>query len=321
MRPHQIKVTVANSQKWLITAALCLLSAAQFATTQHQCSTSASQANGEQMTSFCYPWPAQNALLLPYVVISANSTCGKPTQYYYLLVRSDGRVGGSTCYRSSPLDVGKLADGSTELYSRWQSGLLPTENTPVAVTVSFSRPVYLLSFRLHFAATVPDRLEVERSHDNGSTWQAGPVFAKNCSAEKLDNVSCQSLPSALSTPLQVTFASINDLWHMASLPESARLKWKRTLIFTDFRIVFQKVGLPAAAQIAGTDRSKLLYYSASSLSVDVVCDCHGHASACAEATGDCRCEHRTAGRSCERCASGFGNWTESTRRASEPCEG
>ena len=280
---------------------------------------SAQQCTSAGDAAYCFPWPDQNAARLSFVKMSADSTCGVGQDSVYF-----AGAGSSICRSGlAPVHVvSELRDGDYSVVSsRWQSAVLPSANTPVTITVEFSTLVYLTSFELRFGYTTPDRLLLWRSRNFGRTYDIGDAlqFSKNCAAET-NGLPCQPLPTAPQAgAAQYTFSTGSELWDAAT-NSTTQQNMKDRASATNLQIIFQKVGLPPGVSTS-SNVDKYYYYTATELALGMVCDCNGHASACAPETGSCSCEHNTTGRSCDQCMAGWEGWREGTRTDPSPCQG
>ena len=229
--------------------------------------------------------------------------------------------------------------------SRWQSGILPSQQSSVTITGNLVRTFTMASFAFDFYHTQPQSIFVERSINNGTTYTPYIYFAVDCEASFniLPEDSPQALRPSVENPdvavcIPITnpgqgggvFYNLREdrIPTSTTIPLNVQTEiqidtdanlqaWLRA---TDFRITLTGVTYPTG--IVGN--SSFNFFSAYTLSIVGQCQCFGHSTGICEA-GDvpCACEHRTTGFDCSICLPGFVDvpWRPSTLREPFECQG
>lgn len=227
--------------------------------------------------------------------------------------------------------------------SRWQSGILPGQNSAVVLVANLARTFIVASFSFAFYHTKAQAVVVEKSVNDGATFTPYVYFAVDCvasfgivpetepnairpSVENPNITVCVPITSpGLGGPVfynfredRISTAENPDLQTEIQIDEDPNLQeW---LSATNFRVSLVNVSYPDG--VAGN--SSFNFFSGSNMFITGVCQCFGHASGSCEAGNTpCACDHRTTGLDCSICLPGFVDvpWRPSTLRSPFECQG
>jgi len=232
-------------------------------------------------------------------------------------------------------------DNTPVLDTWWQSwtwaghdgiGSYPTA-LEVNVTLSFNKSYELAEdIVITWRGSRPQEMILEKSTDNGGTWEILQIYAMSCSEyfaqgyasqiseQAPDQVICTQMYSQ-ETPYvngEVVFSAtdrftlflgeqMNDYDALYNAFDTTNLD--EFLLFTDLRF---RLLLPATdgQEVFGQNVDLVQYYYAIG-DIDIVagCYCHLHARICTAESNvrSCICEHNTEGYSCERCLPLYNN--------------
>uniref|UniRef100_A0A3Q3WTD4 Laminin N-terminal domain-containing protein n=1 Tax=Mola mola TaxID=94237 RepID=A0A3Q3WTD4_MOLML len=239
----------------------------------------------------CYP-PSNDLLVGRAQQLQSSSTCGLIGSEVYCTPYQQRRMKCCPCDSRNP--NGQLAHTVKEVLSTsgpdrwWQSRKLQGPR--------------------------PSDFVIERTQDNGTTWQPALYLATDCQKAfpgilkttplRLDEPYCYTLPPTNSNPYQDhTFSPLRQYTY-ASAPNSQKIELSG---LTGLRV--RMTGLGDVPRLPGRSLSR--FFAIKEMRVMGSCMCHGHANQCLpevhnnappNVSPQCDCQHKTSGVNCERCA-------------------
>lgn len=257
----------------------------------------------------CEPLPETFSLRkLPIV----NSTCGDPPNPYSLgtYISTTQKIvlmNPDTCCICNSSDPDNahgpemMTDFSDGIETWWQS---ESDVSPVSIQIDLGTQVQVGAILFNFISFKPKGFYIERSSDNGETFEPFHYLAHDCqemymidpekqlTSDTETDMLCQRL---FSNPGGVSFVpSLNRPSTNDSVPGLSRELYDFITV-TNIRVILD------GHQFA---QENITFYALEDLSVVGKCQCNGHASNCSTAIENdtvCECEHNTAGNNCERC--------------------
>lgn len=295
----------------------------------------------------CVPSPVSISLKRN---VSVTNTCGNPRSEYCELSgpcpTDDGRYlhycdanSNSEKHPKSYL----VDDEKPQKYTWWQSqnwfetnqlGLTNSENPlKVNITLSFGKSYHISGhIQLTFYNERPSAMFIEKSTDDGHTWQPMQYFAKRC--DKAYPMVASDSPNA-NDPFKVQCTEKYSLKNPNRLGKvvfksGSRYdvcdyqtpKVQNYLLATNVQI---RLEYPATDGIEDGNHFKRYYYAISDIEITGRCNCNGHAKFCTGSlmNRECSCEHNTMGRDCEICKPLFKNrpWSPANKTHGNECQG
>ncbi|KAK7880274.1 hypothetical protein WMY93_030641 [Mugilogobius chulae] len=300
------------------------------------------QATTNCLLGACYP-PSGDLVLGRGQQLWASSTCGLTGSEVYCTPYQQRRMKCCPCDSQNP--EGPLAHTVKDIIStagpdRWwqsQKGV-----SPVTLQLDLRGLFQLDNLVLDFKGPRPQALVIERSLDNGRTWQPYVYMAGDCPSAfpgvptstpmKMDDVYCYTLPPVGSDPYRDHQIHFRPLEQYMYVPVPKDQKIEEISGITGLRVKLVQLG--EVPQIPGRSLSK--FFALKEMRVTGRCMCHGHANKCLPDTytsfsntiqvhPQCDCQHNTAGPNCERCAEFYNDlpWRaaeENNPHACQRCE-
>ncbi|XP_037106771.1 laminin subunit beta-3 [Syngnathus acus] len=260
----------------------------------------------------CYP-RSSDLLLGRADQLHASSTCGLTGPEVFCTPYQQRKMKCCPCDSRNP--NGPLAHTVLEVLSTagperwWQS---KKEVSPVTFHLDLDNLFKLDKLVLDFKGPRPNALVVEKSMDNGRTWQPAIYFAADCqrsfpgvpTATPVTEYRayCYTLPPTGGNPYQDHKIEFTPLQHYPYIPDPSSPKIKEVTGLTDLRVTMAELGdVPRQP-----GRALSRFFALKEMKVMGNCMCHGHASHCLleavnKVSPQCDCQHNTAGVNCERC--------------------
>lgn len=277
----------------------------------------------------CEPLPITFSLRKVPIV---NSTCGDPPSPYslgtYMSTEKEfDFMNLNTCCICNSSDPDNahypelMTDFSDGIETWWQS---ENDVSPVSIEIDLGTEVQVHAILFNFISFKPNGFYIEKSSDNGKTFEPFHYFAHDClemymiDPEKqltedteLDLL-CQRLfpnPGGVNFVPSLNRPSTND-----SVPGFSRDLYDFMTI-TNIRVILDEHRFK---------RENITFFALEDLSVVGKCQCNGHASNCSiennGTTTICGCEHNTAGNNCERCLDQYNDLQWDIATGFEPFE-
>uniref|UniRef100_A0A7N6AMJ6 Laminin, beta 3 n=1 Tax=Anabas testudineus TaxID=64144 RepID=A0A7N6AMJ6_ANATE len=264
----------------------------------------------------CYP-PVSDLLLGRAHQLHASSTCGlSGSEVYctpYLM---------KCCPCDSRNPKNQLSHTVQDVLSTsgpdrwWQS---KKEVSPVTLQLDLGNLFQLDNLVLSFKGPRPSAFVIEKTLDNGQTWQPSLYLAIDCEKAfpgirtttplSIDETYCSTLPPAGGNPYhdhKIEFSPLRQYTYVP-LPNSQKIEDVSGL--TGLRLRFTELG--DVPRLPGRALSR--FYALKEMRLMGSCMCHGHANRCLPETYNnplsnaiqvnpqCDCQHNTEGVNCERC--------------------
>ncbi|XP_036804074.1 laminin subunit beta-3 isoform X1 [Oncorhynchus mykiss] len=267
----------------------------------------------------CYP-PMGDLLLGREHQLHASSTCGLTGSEVFCTYFGQWRMKCCTCDSRNPSS--QLAHTiqnvlSTAGPNRWWQAR--KDVSPVTLQLDLQNLFQLDTIILTFKGPRPSALVVERTLDNGQTWQPSLYMASDCRSafpgiamtmpRSLDQTYCYTLPPVPANSYQDQTIQFSPLGQFSSISVPNGQKIQEVSGLTGLRVKLTELG--AVPRLPG--RTPSLFYALGEMTVMGTCLCHGHANRCLQDTtayqmpstqvsAQCECQHNTAGVNCEQCA-------------------
>ncbi|XP_077385629.1 laminin subunit beta-3 [Festucalex cinctus] len=260
----------------------------------------------------CYP-RSSDLLVGRADELHASSTCGLTGPEVYCTPYQQRKMKCCPCDSRNP--NGPLAHTLQEVLStagpeRWWQSI--KEVAPVTLQLDLNNLFKLDNLILHFKGPRPNALVIEKSMDNGRTWQPAFYLSTDCqryfpgipTAPPVteDQTYCKTLPHTGANPYQDHTIEFNPLHHYPYVPDPSNPMIKDVTGLTGLRVNLAELGdVPRQP-----GRALSRFFALKEMKVMGSCMCHGHASHCLLEAGNkvspqCDCQHNTAGVNCERC--------------------
>ncbi|CAN9512145.1 unnamed protein product [Ophioblennius macclurei] len=267
----------------------------------------------------CYP-PSSDLLLGRGHLLQASSTCGLSSPEIFCTPYEQRRMKCCPCDSRNP--QGQLAHTVQDVLSSsgpqrwWQS---KKDMNPVTLQLDLDNLYQLDNLVLSFKGPRPNALVIERTQDNGKTWQPARYMATDCQKSFpdvptttpiiLDQTYCTPLPPTDDTPYHDHIIQYSPLRQFAYAPPAKSQKVENVTGLTGLRVRMTELG--DVPDMPGRSLSK--FYALKEMRLMGSCMCHGHANRCLPETFNnpesntvqvhpqCDCQHNTAGMHCERC--------------------
>ncbi|XP_029006744.1 laminin subunit beta-3 [Betta splendens] len=290
----------------------------------------------------CYP-PVEDLLLGRANQLHASSTCGLMGSESYCTPYVQAQMKCCPCDSRSP--NGPLAHTVQDALSTsgpdrwWQS---KKGVSPVTLQLDLGSLFQLDNLVLSFKGPRPSAFVIEKTLDNGRTWQPALYLATDCPKSfpgvstttplSMDETYCSTLPPAGANPYQDHTIQFRPLRQYIYVPVPGSQKIEDVSGLTGLRVRLTELG--DVPHLPGRALSR--FYALKEMRVMGSCMCHGHAKRCLPDTSQaqsntvqvgplCDCQHNTAGVNCEYCADLYNDlaWRpaeEGNTRACKRCE-
>ncbi|KAE8297870.1 Laminin subunit beta-3 [Larimichthys crocea] len=299
-----------------------------------------SQAQTDCSRGACYP-PSNDLLLGRADRLQASSTCGITGSEVYCTPYEQRRMKCCPCDSRNP--DGPLAHTVQDVLSTsgpdrwWQSR---KEVNPVTLEFDLGNLFQLDNLVLNFKGPRPSKFIIERTLDNGRTWQPALYLATDCQKAfpgvptrtplSLEDTYCYTLPPTGANPYQDHRIEFSPLRQYAYVPAPNSQKIEDVSGLTGLRVRMTELG--DVPRLPGRALSR--FYALREMRVMGSCMCHGHANRCLPETNNyplsnsiqvnpqCDCQHNTAGVNCERCAALYNDlpWRPAVEGNTHTCQ-
>ncbi|XP_061543036.1 laminin subunit beta-3-like isoform X2 [Phycodurus eques] len=281
----------------------------------------------------CYP-RSSDMLVGRADQLHASSTCGLTGPEVYCTPYQQRKIKCCPCDSRNP--NGPLAHTTQEMLSTagperwWQSR---KEVSPVTIQLDLNNLFNLDNLILNFKGPRPSAMVIEKSMDNGRTWQPGLYLATDCQKSfpgvstatpvTVDQTYCYTLPPTGLNPYQDHTIEFSPLRQYPYVPDPSSPKMKDVTGLTGLRISLTELG--DVPRLPGRALSR--FFALKEMKVMGSCMCHGHASHCLleavnKVSPQCDCQHNTAGVNCERCDDLYNDlpWRPAEEGATHTCK-